>query len=162
MALVDSREYTWAVLYIIGCSKDPFIKAPVIPDTVLAAQAVVGLTEADRFVNCNGSIGNGVYAQYKPYMFCGPEFFSHVDNIVDIMNWFYNYLRSHVDPDMARETAYAVSTSIFPAMTDSKRPLQPVLSPLEVKKMTNSNLDVDTIVAITLKPHPLMGEDVIK
>ncbi len=162
MAVVDSSEYTWAVIYIIGCSTDPFAKAPIVPDTVLAAQAVVGLTQEKRMVNYNGTVANGVIAQYKVYMFCGPEFFPHVSEIVDILNWFYGYLRSDVDPFMSRETAYAMCTSVFPAKTDRSRALRALLSPLEVKEMTRSNADMSAMEPIRFGPHPIMEDEIIR
>ncbi len=162
MAVVDSKEYTWAVLYLIGCAESPFVKAPVVADTFLAAQAIVGLSDTDRFVNCNGSVAHDVHAQYKPFMFCGPEYFAHLSNIVDLTNWFYNYVRTVVDPNMGRETAYALCTSIFPAMTRKDSALHVLLSRDEVKYLMNSPKPVTDIEPIRFNPHEVMEETVVK
>ncbi len=160
--IVDSVEYTWAVIFVVGCLDEPFVKIPVVRDTVLAAQAVVGLTHEDRFVNCNGTIANNVRGQYKLYMLCGPEYFAHVDNIVDIVNWFYKYLRTEVDAAMDRETAYALCTSIFPAMTVKDRALHVLLTPFEIRLLTKSKEPVSAIKPIRFEPHPIMDKDVVR
>ncbi len=158
MAIIESTEYTWAVLYLIGCSEDPFIKAPIVSDTVLAAQAVVGLTDNKRFINYNGSVAHGVRAQYKLFMLCGSDFFGHISNIVELANWFYSYVRTVIDPQMDRETAFALCTSILPPMTQKDTVLDVLLSPDEVKHMLNS----PDRTAISFQPHPIMEMDIVK
>ncbi len=160
---VDSKEFQWAVIYLIGCAESPFCKAPIVPNTVLAAQAVVGLTQEARFMNCNGTVANNVKAQYKRFMFCSPEFFAHVDGIVDLTNSLYNYLRS--DPGnfyMTRETAYAFCVAMFPPTTDPGRGLHAVLSLYEVKALTGVQGAPADQEPIRFFPHKLMEEDVIK
>ena len=162
MAAVDSSEFKWAVLYLIGCSENPFVKAPIIPDTVLAAQAVVGLEEKQRFVTYNGTVANGVVAQYKLYMLCGPDYFTHVSNMVDLINSFYHYKRSTVGSGLARETAYAFCTAVLPPVTKEGSAIHALLRAYEIKALTRSSSEPTAIKPIRFNPHPLMEEDVVK
>ncbi len=160
---VDCKEFKWAVLYLVGSPSRPFTKAPIIPDTVLAAQAIVGITtDEQRFITYNGTIANNLVAQYKLFMLCGPEYMAHVNNIVDITNAFYNYLRSVVSPGLDRETAYSLCTAIFAPMTKKGVAIRALLSPYELKYIMRSNLPVAKIEPIRFQPHEEFEEDVVK
>ncbi len=162
MAFVESKEFKWAVLYLIGCSNEPFVKAPIVPDTVLAAQAVIGLSEDERSVNCNGLVAHKLVAQYKVYMLCGSKYFYHVDNIVDIANWFYKYLRTEVDPNMDRETAYFLTTSVFPPTTRDEMGLHAIMTDAEVKAMLKTPAPIGDIPAIRFYAHGEVDEEVVR
>ena len=158
---VDSEEYDWVILYLIGC-EDPFTKVPIVANTVLAAQAVVGLSQEARFVNCNGTVANGVVAQYKTFMFCGPEFFQHVDNIVDIINAFYRQVRTKPDFYMDRETAYGFCMSVFPPTTKPEVGIRALLRRHEVKSITKSSALLSDIQPIRFEPHAVMDRNVVR
>ena len=157
MAFVESKEFTWAILYIIGIKENPFVKVPIVTDTLLAAQAVVGISPEERNVNFNGSVANHVNTQYKVYMLCGPNFFLHLDGIVEIVNAYYDYLRSRlVDHEIDRETAYSICTSVFAGTTSPKMALRALLFSYELKYITGREKPV------RFEPHPIMDEDVVK
>ncbi len=160
--VVDSTEFKWAIIYLIGCSRNPVTKAPIVPDTVLAAQAVVGINEQQRFVNNNGTVANSVTAQYKLYMLCGPEYFTHVSNMVDLVNSFYHHVRSNVGSGLARETAYAFCTAVFPPVTMKGAAIRALLKADEIKSLTKNPADLPDIQPIRFNPHPMMEEDVVK
>ena len=163
MATVDSKEYTWAVLYLVGCKENPFTKAPIIPDTLLAAQAIVGIDQEERYVNYNGSIANGLNAQYKLFMLCSGDFFKHLDNIVDLSNAFFNYLRCQiVEIAIGRETAYSLCTSVFPPMTQKNVALRALLTLDEVKFLTKNQAPLDQIAPLRFNPHPQLEENITR
>ncbi len=163
--MVDSvlpNDVTWAVIYIVGCRENPYTKVPLVPNTVLAAQAVVGVTQEGRLMNCNGSIANNITAQYKIYMFCGPEYFTHLDNIVDLLNAYYSYLRYGLPDEVDTETAFAISTAIFPARTSKDVAMHANLMPIAIKTITRSKANLMDIKPIRFNPRPVMSEDVVK
>ncbi len=157
-AVVDSEEFTWAIIFVIGCTENPFIKVPIVRNTVLAAQAVIGIADEERrLVNFNGSVANGVLAQYKLYMLCGPQFFSHVSSMTELVNAFYNYLRSTLlEHGIDRDTAYAMCTSVFPKHTEKDTAVRPVLTQYEVKFITGKEMP------IVFEPNHPMEENVVK
>ncbi len=162
MASIACKDYDWAVLYLIGCTNDPFTKVPLIPNTVLTAQAIVGLKPEERHKNFNGSVANGVIAQYKIYMLCGGEYFIHMDNIVDLLNSFYGYLRTQLFEAIDRESAYTICTSVFPPITKPNLALHALLTPYEVKFLTRSQAPVAYIEPIIFNPRAIMEENVVK
>ena len=156
-------EYTWAILYLVGCKERPFAKTPVVPDTVLAAPAVVGLTDEDRMKNFNGTVAHNTIAQYKVFMFCGPQFFAHLDAIVDITNSYYDYLRTAlVVHDVDRETAYALCASVFAPVTQHDSALRALLTRHEIKYITKSAADPIDIPPIRFNPHPVYEDSVMR
>ncbi len=160
---VDSSEYTWAIIFLIGCKNEPFVKTPIIPNTVLAAQAVVGLNQDKRFVNCNGTVANNLVAQYKPFMFCGPEYFVHMDKIVELTNSFFDFVRfgSHSEY-VDRDTAYGMCMAMLPATTTPDAGLHALLTPFEVKELTRNPAAARDVDPIRFEPRPIMEENVVR
>ncbi len=159
---VASADYTWAIIYLIGCAEDPFTKVPIVPNTVLAAQAVVGLKPEERYKNFNGSIANDLRAQYKVYMFCTDDYFTHLDEIESIANAFFVYTRNKLNERIERESAYALCTAIFPPTTTRGKSLQALLTPHEQQYLTKSNVPLADLVPIVFHPRPAISKDVVK
>ncbi len=159
---VASADFSWAVIFLVGCKKDPFTKTPLVPNTVLSAQAVVGLEQEQRLVNCNGSVANNMVAQYKIFMFCGAEFFGHVTNITELLNAYFEYLMTYPYAEFARDTAYTMCMALLPGETKRGVGLHVNVSPFHLKAITRNPGNLTDIKAIRFEPHPLMDPEVVK
>ncbi len=140
MASFDER-HTWAIVFLpaISAPGNPFLKVPITPDTDLDSLAASrGLTQYERLQTHNGTIGTGHIVKYRVFMLCHDTFFKDLSEIQAIANGFFNYLHEWVDPAIHYDTAYAMTTSVFPPTTRSNLALRALLTPDELIAITRS------------------------
>ncbi len=138
-----AEKHTWAIIFLPTVSaadeESSFIKVPITEGTDIDTLAESrGLTQYERLVTHHGSIGTGHITDYKVYMLCHSTFFMDISGMVELVNGFFKYLRQWVDPAIHFETAYALTTSVFPPATRSDLAIRALLTPDELLTITRS------------------------
>ncbi len=157
--------YPWAIVYIEACVDAPFVKVPVFTKSPLRRHASDGLTDLTRFNDYEEHLIAGDAPdpiKFKVFMLCGEDFFAHATDITDLSNAFFYYLRAEVDPSMARETAYAMCTAVFPPTSLTETGIHALLTLSEVKYITKDPKPLNDIAAIRLYPHLPMHDAIVK
>ncbi len=157
------HDFEWAIIYLPTLASDPFIKVPIPLESCLAGQAAVGIdtTYGSRMQTYSGTIANNVFSTYKILMICHDSFFRHMDNMVDLANAFYRYCFSKIDPSMSRDTAFALTSSLFPAETKRDWAIHVLLSPQEVKDLMKDPRPAREIFPVILNPIDPPEESVV-
>ncbi len=159
-------NFQWAILYLpsSAAGHEPFIVAPVVPDTYLAAQAVMAAKEPEenRFVTYTESIAHNLSMSYRIYMLAHGNFFRAVFGIVELLNGYFKYCLTRIDKDMAMDTAYALCTAVFPYTTNADMALHALLAASELKAITKSRRHVWDVEPVRFEPEELPEENITK
>ena len=98
------------------------------------------------------ALRHNVYATFKLYMLLDEGYMRHVDSMVEISNAFYEYCFHKFDPNMSADTAYCLCTSILPPITRRGYAIHLLLTALELKELTRSNLPLKDVEAVEFEP----------
>ncbi len=165
---MDKEEFEWAILFLpsSAASKEPFVAAPIVPDTYLSAQALMAAQEAEdennRFVVRTESVAYNLTIAYSVYMYVHASFFRSIFGMVEVLNGYYRYCMTEIDPDMAVTTGYALCTAVFPFTTKKDLALHALLAASEIKAITKFPGHVWEVQALRFEPNELPEEPVIK
>ncbi len=157
------EEYTWAIIYVPALipGNTPFFKIPIEPNTTVEAVAKDGLNERTRF-DLHSEVMGKVSVDFRMFMTLSEHFFAQLDDIVAIINAYFAYARSTIDPDMLPGTAYALCMSVFPPRTFKDSSIHALLTLEEVKTLTKSSSPIEDIYPIRLDPHRPMDPVVVR
>ncbi len=163
---MTEENFQWAILYLptSAASQEPFVVVPVIADTYLAAQSLIATEEPEenRFITYNETIAYNLSVSYRIYMFTHGTFFRSIFGMVEILNGFFDYSLTKIDPNMAVDTAYTLCTAIFPFTTKPNLGLHALLPASEIKAITKFKGPVSKVAPLRFEPDEIPEEDVLK
>ncbi len=156
MAAFDVK-HNWAIIFFPSVVPPgrPFVKIPIVEGTDVHSLADSrGLTQYERLITHHGSIGTGHDATYRVFMLLHDNFMREMSGIVEIANGFFHYLYEWVDPSIHYDTAYAMTTSVFPPATRPDLAIRALLTADEVIHITRSPRQPGEIEPIRFWPQP--------